>query len=81
MGGTRHDANGELIGQGIGNLAAPLFGGIPATAAIARTATNVRAGAFSPLASIIHAGVILLAILWLAPLFSYLPMAALAACC
>lgn len=79
MTGSSHDPNAELIGQGIGNLVAPLFGGITATAAIARTATNVRAGACSPLAAIIHAGVVLVAILWLAPLFSYLPMAALAA--
>ena len=79
MGGGNHDPNAELLGQGLGNLVAPLFGGITATAAIARTATNVRAGAFSPLAAIIHAGVVLVAILWLAPLFSYLPMAALAA--
>ncbi len=79
MTGSNHEPNGELIGQGLGNLIAPLFGGITATAAIARSATNVRAGAFSPLAAIIHAGVVLVAILWLAPLFSYLPMAALAA--
>lgn len=79
MTGSNHDPNAELLGQGLGNLVAPLFGGITATAAIARTAANVRAGAFSPLAAIIHAGVVLLAILWLAPLFSYLPMAALAA--
>lgn len=79
MTGSNHDPNAELLGQGIGNLVAPLFGGITATAAIARSATNVRAGAFSPLAAIIHAGVVLVAILWLAPLFSYLPMAALAA--
>ncbi|MCF7203804.1 C4-dicarboxylic acid transporter DauA [Pseudomonas oligotrophica] len=79
MTGSSHEPNGELIGQGIGNLVAPLFGGITATAAIARSAANVRAGAFSPLAAIIHAGVVLLAMLWLAPLFSYLPMAALAA--
>jgi len=79
MTGSNHEPNAELIGQGLGNLVAPLFGGITATAAIARSATNVRAGAFSPLASIIHAGVVLVAILWLAPLFSYLPMAALAA--
>lgn len=79
MSGSKHDPNGELIGQGLGNLAAPFFGGITATAAIARTAANVRAGAFSPLAAIIHAGVVLAAILLLAPLFSYLPMAALAA--
>ena len=79
MTGSKHDPNAELIGQGLGNLVAPLFGGITATAAIARSAANVRAGAFSPLAAIIHAGVVLLAMLLLAPLFSYLPMAALAA--
>lgn len=79
MAGTRHDPNAELIGQGLGNLVTPLFGGITATAAIARTAANVRAGAFSPLAAILHAGVVLAAMLLLAPLFSYLPMAALAA--
>lgn len=79
MTGSKHDPNAELLGQGIGNLVAPLFGGITATAAIARSATNVRAGACSPLAAIIHAGVVLVAIVFLAPLFSYLPMAALAA--
>ncbi|PTU74664.1 C4-dicarboxylic acid transporter DauA [Pseudomonas mangrovi] len=79
MTGSRHDPNAELIGQGIGNLVAPLFGGITATAAIARSAASIRAGAFSPLAAIIHAGVVLAAMLLLAPLFSYLPMAALAA--
>ena len=79
MTGSKHDPNAELLGQGIGNLLAPFFAGITATAAIARTAANVRAGAFSPLAAIIHAGVVLIAILFLAPLFSYLPMAALAA--
>lgn len=79
MAGTRHNPNGELVGQGIGNLIAPLFGGITATAAIARSAANVRAGAFSPIAAIIHAGVVLLAILVLAPIFTHLPMAALAA--
>lgn len=77
--GSKHDPNGELVGQGLGNLIAPLFGGITATAAIARTAASIRAGAFSPLAAIIHAGVVLAAVLLLAPLFSYLPMAALAA--
>lgn len=79
MAGTRHDPNAELLGQGLGNLVAPLFGGITATAAIARSAANVRAGAQSPIAAIVHAGVVLLAMLLLAPLFSYLPMAALAA--
>lgn len=79
MAGTRHDPNGELLGQGIGNLVAPLFGGITATAAIARSAANVRAGAVSPVAAITHAGVVLLAILVLSPIFTHLPMAALAA--
>ena len=79
MAGTRHDPNGELLGQGIGNLVAPLFGGITATAAIARSAANVRAGAVTPVAAIIHAGVVLLAILVLSPIFTHLPMAALAA--
>lgn len=79
MAGTRHDPNAELLGQGLGNLVAPLFGGITATAAIARSAANVRAGARSPVAALIHTAVVLLAMLLLAPLFSYLPMAALAA--
>lgn len=79
MTGSKHDPNAELLGQGLGNLIGPLFGGITATAAIARTATNVRAGAFSPMAAIIHSSVVLVAILLLAPWFSYLPMAALAA--
>ena len=79
MAGTKHNPNGELLGQGIGNILAPMFGGITATAAIARSAANVRAGAFSPIAAITHAGVVLLAMLLLAPLFSHLPMAALAA--
>ena len=79
MAGTKHDPNAELLGQGVGNLVAPLFGGITATAALARTATNVKAGAYSPMAALVHAGVVLLAVLLLAPLFSYLPMSALAA--
>jgi len=79
MAGTRHDSNGELIGQGLGNIVAPFFGGIPATAAIARTATNVRAGAVSPLAAVIHALVVLGAMVSLADLLGYIPMAALAA--
>ena len=79
MTGSKHDPNGELLGQGIANLVTPFFGGITATAALARTAANVKAGAYSPLAAITHAGVVLIAILFLAPLFSYLPMAALAA--
>ncbi len=79
MAGTRHDPNRELIGQGIGNIVAPFFGGVPATAAIARTATNIRAGATSPVSSVVHGVFILVAILLLAKLLAYLPMAALAA--
>ncbi len=79
MAGTRTDPNRELIGQGIGNLVVPFFGGIPATAAIARTATNVRSGATTPLASVIHALFILLAILALTPLLGLIPMASMAA--
>lgn len=76
---TRHDPNAELIGQGLGNIIAPLFGGITATAAIARTATNIRSGARSPLAAVVHSIVVLLAVLVLAELLGLVPMAALAA--
>jgi len=79
MAGTRHDPDAELLAQGVGNMVGPFFGAIPATGAIARTATNIRSGARSPVAAIIHAGVVLLAVLALAPLLGYLPMAALAA--
>jgi len=79
MTGTRHKANGELIGQGLGNLVAPFFGGITATAAIARSAANVRAGATSPVSSVIHALLVILALLILAPLLSWLPLSAMAA--
>jgi SulP family sulfate permease len=79
MAHTKHDPDAELIAIGAGNLLAPLFGGIAATGAIARTATNVRAGARSPIAAMTHALVILLALLALAPLLAYLPMASLAA--
>jgi SulP family sulfate permease len=79
MTGTRHDPDGELLAQGVGNIVAPLFGGIAATGAIARTATNVRAGARSPLASVVHALFVLAALLALAPLLAWLPMAGLAA--
>jgi sulfate permease, SulP family len=74
-----HDPDSELLAQGIGNVVAPFFGGISATGAIARTATNIRAGARSPLAAVFHALFVLLAVLALAPLLGYLPMAALAA--
>lgn len=79
MTGTTHDPNSELVGLGIGNLLAPIFGGIAATGALARTATNIRAGARSPFAAVTHAVVVLLAILFLAPLVVYVPMASLAA--
>lgn len=79
MSGKRHDPNDELIGQGLGNIVAPLFGGIPATAAIARTATNVRSGASMPLAAVIHAVFLLAAVLLLADLLAYVPMASMAA--
>lgn len=76
---TKHDPNAELIGQGLGNIVTPLFGGITATAAIARTATNIRSGARSPIAAIIHSLVVLLAVIALAGLLGLVPMAALAA--
>ncbi|GGO80221.1 sodium-independent anion transporter [Marinobacterium nitratireducens] len=79
MTGRRHSANSELLGQGLGNLIAPFFGGITATAAIARSAANYRAGAESPVAAMIHALVVMVALLAVAPLLSYLPMASMAA--
>ena len=79
MAGTRHDSNQELIGQGIANIVAPLFGGFAATGAIARTATNVRNGATSPLAGVMHALVLIAVLLFLAPLASDIPLAVLAA--
>jgi len=79
MSGKKHHPNDELIGQGIGNIIAPLFGGIPATAAIARTAANVKAGGSMPLASVIHSFFILVSILLLSPILAYIPMASMAA--
>jgi SulP family sulfate permease len=79
MTGTKHDPNSELVGLGIGNIIAPIFGGIAATGALARTATNIRSGARSPIACATHSIVVLLAILVLAPLVAYVPMASLAA--
>lgn len=76
---TRHDSNGELVGQGLANVVAPFFGGMTATAALARTATNIRSGAQSPLASMLHALTVLLAMVALAPLLGWIPMSALAA--
>lgn len=79
MTGKRHHANGELLGQGVGNLVAPFFGGFTATAALARSAANYRAGACSPLASAIHALVVLAGLLVLAPMLAWLPMPSMAA--
>jgi sulfate permease, SulP family len=79
MAGTRHDSNQELVGQGLANIVAPLFGGFAATGAIARTATNVRNGGTSPLAGIVHAATLLAILLLLAPLAVHIPLATLAA--
>lgn len=79
MAGTRHNPNAELIGLGIGNVVAPFFAGIPATAAISRTATSIRAGAQSPVAAVVHAGTVLLAVIAIAGVLNRVPMAALAA--
>ncbi|MYW11818.1 STAS domain-containing protein [Streptomyces sp. SID2563] len=76
--GQRHDPDRELFGQGVANLAAPLFGGVPATAAIARTAVNVRTGASSRLAALSHAAVLAVIVLAASPLVSKIPLAALA---
>jgi len=77
--GGRHRSNCELVAQGIANIASALFGGLPATGAIARTATNIRSGARSPVAGMAHAFFLLLFAMTLAPLMSYVPLAALAA--
>ncbi|HEX7702689.1 MAG TPA: SulP family inorganic anion transporter, partial [Kofleriaceae bacterium] len=78
MAGTRHEPNSELIALGIGNILVPFFGGIAATGALARTATNIRAGSKSPLSAAMHSIFVLACTIALAPLVSYLPMAALA---
>ena len=78
MSNDRHNPNVELIGQGVANIASPMFGGLPATGAIARTATSIRSGAQSPLAGIIHSLTLICILLFAAPLVSYVPMAALA---
>lgn len=78
MSNDRHNPNVELFGQGIANIFSPMFGGLPATGAIARTATNIRSGAQSPIAGIVHALTLLCILLFAAPLVSYVPMAALA---
>lgn len=77
--GTKHDSNNELIGQGIANIASPLFGGLPATGAIARTATNINNGGRTPVAGIVHAVVLLLIMMLFGKYVEYIPMAALAA--
>ncbi|HEY0107341.1 MAG TPA: SulP family inorganic anion transporter [Rhizomicrobium sp.] len=79
MTGRRHRSNGELVAQGIANIASACMGGIPATGAIARTATNIRSGAHTPIAGIVHALAILAMLAALAPLASYVPLAALGA--
>ena len=76
--GDHHDSNTELVAQGIANIASPIFGGIPATGAIARTMTNINNGGKSPVAGIVHAAVLLLIFLFLMPLAQYIPMACLA---
>jgi len=78
MSNDRHNPNVELVGQGVANIFSPMFGGLPATGAIARTATNIRSGAQSPVAGMIHALTLLCILLFAAPLVSYVPMAVLA---
>ena len=78
MSGDRHNPNVELIAQGVANFASPLFGGLPATGAIARTATNIRTGAKTPISGIIHAATLLAIVLFAAPLASFIPMPILA---
>jgi SulP family sulfate permease len=79
MTGDRHNSNVELVAQGIANIVSPLFGGIPATGAIARTATNIRAGGRTPVSGMVAALTLLLILLVAAPLASYIPLATLAA--
>lgn len=79
MTGHRHNSNVELVAQGIANLASPLFGGIPATGAIARTATNIRSGGRTPVAGVVHAATLLAILLIAAPLARFVPLATLSA--
>ncbi len=79
MSDTKHNPNVELVGQGIANMVSPLFGGLPATGAIARTATNIRAGAKTPVAGIVHSLTLLAVILFAAPYARFMPLAVLAA--
>jgi sulfate permease, SulP family len=79
MSGDRHSSNVELVAQGVANVVSPMFGGIPVTGAIARTATNYRSGARTPVAGVIHAVTLLVIVLALAPLAKFIPLATLAA--
>jgi sulfate permease, SulP family len=79
LSGDRHNPNVELIAQGVANIVSPLFGGLPATGALARTATNVRSGARTPIAGMVHALVLLAVLLFAAPMAGYIPMPVLAA--
>ncbi|HEX7137303.1 MAG TPA: SulP family inorganic anion transporter, partial [Vicinamibacterales bacterium] len=79
LSGDRHDSNMELVAQGVANVVSPLVGGLPATGAIARTATNIRSGAQTPVAGVVHALTLLLILLVAAPLARYIPLAVLAA--
>jgi SulP family sulfate permease len=79
MTGDRHDSNMELVAQGVANVVSPMFGGLPATGAIARTATNIRSGARTPVAGIVHAMTLLVILLVAAPLARHIPLAVLAA--
>jgi SulP family sulfate permease len=79
MSGTKHNPNVELVGQGIANIFSPLFGGLPATGAIARTATNIRSGAKTPVSGMIHALTLLAIVLFAAPLARFIPLSVLAA--
>ncbi|MCL1700991.1 sulfate permease [Lysinibacillus sp. Bpr_S20] len=78
MTNTKHNSNRELVGQGIANIVTPFFGGIPATGAIARTATNIKTGAVSPLSGVIHGVFVLVTLLLLAPFASHIPLASMA---
>jgi SulP family sulfate permease len=78
MSGDRHDSNVELVAQGVANIASPLFGGLPATGAIARTATNIRSGAQTPIAGLVHALTLAMILVTAAPLARYVPLAVLA---
>ena len=77
--GSRHNSNMELVAQGVGNAASALFGGIPATGAIARTAANIKNGGRSPVAGMVHAGVLLLVLVLLMPYAALIPMPCIAA--